>query len=74
MTTKLLKVIDKKIIELDGVKVEVELRMIENCWKKVVFVPHARFNHTATYPTQLLKKKYAKFIKKTEKENINGNR
>ncbi len=64
MTEKILKILDKKIIELDGVKVEVELRMIENCWKDIVFRPYARFHHLNNSPIQLLKNKYKKEIEK----------
>ena len=59
MGEEILKILDKKVIELDGVKVEVELRMVKNCWKKIVFKPYARFywNRHAS-PIEVLKKKY----------------
>ncbi len=73
MTETILKILDKKVITLDGVKVEVELRMIRNRWKEIVFRTHARFNHQATYPTQILKDKYL-LNKKELKGSVSGSK
>ena len=65
--TEILKILDKKVIVLDGVKVEVELRMIKDCWGEIVFKPHARFNHLVNSPIQVLKEKYKT---KTQKDAL----
>lgn len=60
METEILKILDKKIIELDGVEVLVELRMIKNRWGDVVFKTHSKFFSVLESPIQILKKKYLK--------------
>ncbi len=71
MTEKILNILDKKIIILEGMKVEVELRMIENTWGKLSFKPYARFMRL-TSPLKELKEKYKNDFNKYKEQDVHA--
>ena len=66
MKVEILKVLGKEVIIIDGVKIEVELRMIKDCWGKIVFKTWSRF-YTDRTPMKILREKYSKEIRENKK-------
>ena len=66
-----LKILDSKVIELDGMEVTVELRMIKNTWGDLAFKAHARFGKVKS-PLSELREKYKKEFAEIVKETQDG--
>lgn len=67
MKQETLKILGKKIVEIDGIEIEVELRMVKNCWGDIVFKTWSRFFHKNKTPLEILKEKYSKEIEENKK-------
>ncbi len=67
MKVELIKILGKKVVEIDGIKIEVELRMFKNCWGKIAFKSWSRFLPIES-PHKILKERYGRKKSKEEKK------
>ena len=71
---KIIKILGRRFVKIDGVDIEVELRMSKRDYPikdEIVFKPYARFVQVNKSAVKILREKYPKGIDKTE-EKKNG--
>ena len=66
MTEEIIKILGKEVVEIDGIKIETELRMLKDNWGEVVFKPYSRF-FIPKSNQKILQEKYSKEIKELTK-------